>query len=42
MLKRVAIGLTDEEKKSSKYTANYFDMMCPIFPTVRLSVVGKN
>lgn len=42
MLKRVAIGLTDEEKESSKYTANYFDMMCPIFPTVRLSVVGKN
>lgn len=42
MLKRVAIGLTDEEKESSEYTANYFDMMCPIFPTVRLSVVGKN
>ena len=42
MLKRIAIGLTDEEKESSEYTANYFDMMCPIFPTVRLSVVGKN
>ncbi|HBF68424.1 MAG TPA: hypothetical protein DDW20_03785 [Firmicutes bacterium] len=42
MLRRVAIGLTDEEKESSEYKANYFDMMCPIFPTVRLSVVGKN